>query len=338
MKKILTIVVPAFNSEKTIGTTLDSLISIGSSIEVIVINDGSTDGTPSVVDEYIHNYPSIVRMISKENGGHGSAINIGVQEATGLYFKVIDSDDWVDTESMYVLVDYLKKQTADIVYSGFLWAYDNGSEDVSSFETKAQFNEPFEGVEYFKVYQFDEIASQLYLKMHNLSFKTDILRKNSITVDEKCYYEDTEYVIYPIPFVETIAFINRFVYMYRIGTKTQSMSREKLVKHYSDYLKVMNSNLAFYRRIKDSVSKAKCKYLEKMLSSYYVSLIKIILLKPFSLGNINAIRTFDKGLKSDYPGVYISSSHFVLRILRLTFYWAYIPAFVIIRLIKRYRY
>ena len=337
MSKVLTVVVPSFNSEKTIRTTLDSLVVVSADlIELLVINDGSTDMTKVIAEDYSKRYPDVVRVITKLNGGHGSGINVGIREAKGKFFKVIDSDDWVDKDSFIALVDLLSKSDVDVVYSGFLWAFDNGSGDESTFRTQAQYCEPFSDVEYGKIYSFEQIADKLYMKFHNLTFKTAILQANGIELDEKCYYEDTEYVLYPIPYVETILFLKEFVYMYRMGTKTQSMSKDKLIKHCSDYTKVLQSNLAYYQKHKDLCSEKKNRYMETMIASYYTSYIKILLLKPLSAKNRREMKQFDDYLKENYSAIYISNSNMVVKILRNTGFFAYYLGWIMIRITKKY--
>lgn len=124
MNKILTIIVPTYNAEKYLRRTLESFLieTILEEIEVLVINDGSTDNSLAVAMEYASRYPDSYHVITKENGGHGSGINCGIENATGFYFKVVDADDWVDSAAFCRLVETLKQKNADIIYSGFLWA------------------------------------------------------------------------------------------------------------------------------------------------------------------------------------------------------------------------
>ena len=102
--KLLTITVPCYNSEKYMQKCIDSLLTGGEDVEILIVDDGSTDGTAGIADEYAERYPSIVKVIHKENGGHGSGVNAGIENASGLFFKVVDSDDWVlDTAYQKVL-------------------------------------------------------------------------------------------------------------------------------------------------------------------------------------------------------------------------------------------
>ena len=87
---------------------IDSLLVGGEDVEILIINDGSTDKTGAIADEYEALYPNIVRAVHKENGGHGSGVNKGLDLAQGLYYKVVDSDDWLDKEAYLKLLAQLK--------------------------------------------------------------------------------------------------------------------------------------------------------------------------------------------------------------------------------------
>ena len=97
--KILSFAVPCYNSEAYMRKCIDSLLPGGEDVEIIIVDDGSSDGTAAIADEYEAKYPGICRAIHQENAGHGGAVNTGITNARGMYFKVVDSDDWLDTDS-----------------------------------------------------------------------------------------------------------------------------------------------------------------------------------------------------------------------------------------------
>ena len=97
--KLLSIAIPSYNSENYMRNCIESLLPGGEEVEIIIVNDGSKDGTAAIADEYAEKYPTIVKAIHQENGGHGEAVNAGLRAATGLYYKVVDSDDWVNEEA-----------------------------------------------------------------------------------------------------------------------------------------------------------------------------------------------------------------------------------------------
>ena len=122
LKKILTIIVPTYNAEKYLKDNLETFCipELLSDLEVIIVNDGSTDGSANIAEEFVKYYPNTFKLITKENGGHGSGINIGVLNASGKYFKVVDADDWVEREAFIKLVNTLRKSDSDIIASGFI--------------------------------------------------------------------------------------------------------------------------------------------------------------------------------------------------------------------------
>ena len=143
--KILSVVVPAYNAGEFIRDNLDSFCipEVIDDIEVLIINDGSVDNTELIAKEYVEKYPDTFKLFNKENGGHGSGINCGIRHAEGKYFKVVDADDWVEKSAFINLIKALRSSCADIVYSGFYWAYDDGSKDKARFKLKTEFELPF---------------------------------------------------------------------------------------------------------------------------------------------------------------------------------------------------
>ncbi len=333
MEKILSVVVPAFNVEKYLPVNLSSFCipEILEDIEVLVINDGSTDGTEDAARKYAEQYPQTFRVITKENGGHGSGINCGIRNASGRYFKVVDADDWVEQEAFVRLVSWLKETSSDLVYSGFYWAFDCGEENVDDFRRKAEFEEPFSGVVYKKEYEFDEIADRLYIKMHNLTIRTSILKENGIHIDEHCYYVDTEYISYPVPYVKTISFIEDFVYLYRIGNASQSVSMEKMQQNEKQYDRVLRSLFRFYRSLGKEVpcSAAKIQYLENLFARVAAGKYKIMLCQNVSGAKKRQMQSFDRMLKKKYSGIYEANINPGVTLLRKSRFMLYPAAAVL---------
>ena len=335
MGKILTIVVPTYNAEKYLRDNLESfeIPELMQDIEVLIINDGSTDHSVDIAREYEARYPDTYRVITKENGGHGSGINCGVAHARGTYFKVVDADDWVGKEAFFSLVKTLKITDADVVYSGFLWTYDHGEADKAAFQTKAEIEIPFAGVAYQKIYSFDEIADKLYMKMHNMTIKTEILRGHQIQIDEHCYYVDTEYITYPIPYVNTICFVDAFVYYYRLGREGQSVGMDKMQKNEQNYDKVLASLLHFYQQLGRELpcTQAKKQYIARLIARVIAGKFKIMLSFPPSAEKKQQIKHYDKHLKTQYRDIYDSNINKAVALLRKTQYHTYYLANMLVR-------
>lgn len=347
MNKILTVLVPAYNAEAYIRKNLNSLCvqEIMDEIEVLIINDGSTDRTSQIAEEYVCRYPDSFRLINKKNGGHGSGINWGIQNATGEYFKVVDADDWVEKRAFIRLVRSLREQMgrrrpADIVSSGFLWAIEDRKADKKSrnslagFRLKAETREPFHGVKYGRTYLFDEIAEKLYIKMHNMTIRTEILRKAGVEIDEHCCYVDSEYVTYPIPWVSTICFVDAFVYRYRIGRAGQSVELTQMRRNAADYDQVIASLLGFYGKCGTEIpcSAAKKRYIAGMIAHVVSGKIKTLLSFPASLERKSELRDFDRRLRNDYPIIYSRNNNLAISALRASRYLLYHPVSILVRL------
>lgn len=231
MGKILTVVIPAYNVEKYLRDTLNSFVSnaILDDVEILIVNDGSQDSTAVIAKEYESKYPQTFRLINKENGGHGSTINRGIQEATGKYFKVVDGDDWVNTTDFVKLISNLYNESADYVVTKYYKVNEQtGKRTLVTF--------PY--LENHPTNTFDECAYECEIPMHALCIRTAILKNNNIRLDEHCFYVDVEYILYPIPYVESVQYYDLAIYMYRLAVETQSVSMQGFQKHLADHVKV----------------------------------------------------------------------------------------------------
>jgi len=335
MEKILTIVVPTYNAEKYLKDNLESLCitEVMQDIQVLIINDGSIDGSLDIAEKYTMKYPETFHVISKENGGHGSGINCGIQAANGKYFKVVDADDWVEKQAFINLVQFLKSTDSDIVYSGFYWVFDRGQGNPAEFERKVEMKEPFSGVIYKKEYQFDEIADVAYIKMHNMAVKTEILFKNRIVIDEHCYYVDTEYISYPIPYVKTVSFLPDFVYYYRIGSQGQSVGISKMQQYEANYDKVLESLFVFYKQLGAEIpcTAEKRHYIARLIARVVAGKVKIMLSFPKTKEKKEQMIKFDNLIKMDYPEIYNNNINKAIRILRMTNFAAYVPMNILVK-------
>ena len=107
--KLLTFAVPCYNSEAYMEHCIQTLLEGGEDVEIILVDDGSKDGTGDIADRYAAQYPTIVKAVHQENGGHGEGVNQGLRRASGLYYKVVDSDDWADVESLKKVIEKLRE-------------------------------------------------------------------------------------------------------------------------------------------------------------------------------------------------------------------------------------
>ncbi len=241
-EKVLTVCVAAFNVEKYIKNTLESccIDSIIDQIEVIVVNDGSTDNTVDIARKFENKYPDTFRIIDKENGGYGSVVMEGIKEARGIFFKLLDGDDWFDPDGITKLVDKLSVTRADAVISGFCKATDKELEICNNELIK------YDGME-VDAESFDEVVG-----MWQLTARTSIFRQSGINLPHYCLYTDTLYVLFALPYLTKIEVMASPVYCHYVGRSEQSISRENRIKHADEALKVFDAMFLNYMDIKKS--------------------------------------------------------------------------------------
>ena len=252
-EKILSVAVPAYNVSGTIGKCLDSFAdgNLTDDLEVIVVNDGSTDNTADIVEKYVREMPGIFRLVTQENGGHGSAVITGITHATGKYFRIVDGDDWVDTEELLQLVAYLRTAEVDYVVD-IKTEYNVNTQRMQRFDLPSYI--PVE-----KVCLFEDICAvkntESYIMIHTLNVRTELLKKSRISLPRHVFYEDFEYVTKATLQGDTIVFVNRSVYRYRVGSNEQSVSAENYVKKYSHHNTILMRMLCLERDYEDEGKK-----------------------------------------------------------------------------------
>lgn len=312
--KWLTVIVPMYNIEKYIAKCLDSFLieKITGDIEVLIINDGSSDGSAEVAAGYEKNYPEIFTIIQKDNGGHGSTINLGIEKARGKYFKVVDGDDWVDKAAFVQLIEIIKKTNTDLIISNYNWVNDKTG------DKKSEMRQLCAGVRYGKIYPAEAVLSKTFLKMHAMTYRTDILRQMGVRLDEHCFYVDTEYVLFPLPYVQTVIYLDAFVYQYRIGLPTQSMSIENMRKRCGQHERVLARLVKYYKAEETNPC---AEAMRHVISRMTVSQYKIYL--SFKESHKSALKKMDKELKRDAPAIYNGIHNRAVLLLRLTHYSIY---------------
>ena len=316
VEKILTITVPSYNVEKFLENTLNSFVDprVLNDIEVLIVDDGSKDKTAEIGKKYEEKYPDTFRVISKENGGHGSTINRGIKEARGKYFKVVDGDDWVECEGFAKLIQRLKDCDVDYVFTNYYEVNDVTGEltPVTFSWLKKEEKMPFE-----------MIANETRISMHSLVLKTSILKENQIRLDEHCFYVDVEYILYPIPYVQSVIYFDIFVYMYRLAQVNQSVSMLGYQKHMQNHIDVILHVLDYINayKEKDNCDKLKEVYMERRIAEMTHNQVDVFTSFPVGDKEIQRkFKEFDAEVKAKSPYVYEKSGEFsgMLRLLRKT--------------------
>lgn len=259
---LLTVVVPSYNSQDTLRQCLDSMLDkrfVGR-LEVIVVDDGSRDHTADIAREYVAREPRLFRLISKRNGGHGSGVNVGIDAAHGRYFRIVDSDDWVEPDGLSALLDAMETDSPDCFLDERIEIHtDEGFHDHIFLPQFAQTD---------KVMPFEEVCSKEYyrsISMHALTARTELLRDHKIRLLEHTFYVDMQYVIGVAAYARTIYLLRQGVYCYRIGSAEQSVSYMNYVKNYGQHDKVLKECADFCIRRAEEMPEGRDIYMKKML-------------------------------------------------------------------------
>ena len=236
--KLLSVVIPCYNSQEYMKYCIESLLPGGEDVELLIVNDGSSDKTAEIADEYAEAYPNIIRAIHQENGGHGEAVNTGIKNATGLYLKVVDSDDWVDTRAYLKILSKLKEFTnenksIDMLISNF--AYEK---EGSKFKKVMKYDDVLpEG----KIFTWDDIGKfkkGQYILMHSVIYRTQLLRNCNLVLPKHTFYVDNLFVYVPLKYVKDIYYLNVDFYRYFIGREDQSVNESVMIKRIDQQIKV----------------------------------------------------------------------------------------------------
>lgn len=313
--KLLTIVVPVYNTEKYIKRCLDSLDNkeINDKIEVLIVSDGSKDKSIEIAKTFSEKYPDTFKIIEKENGGHGSTINKGLELATGKYFRVIDSDDWVDSQNFIELVKKLEEQDADLVVTDYCkeYIYEGKSEKLI-----------YKDLEPNKLYDFNDfdlsILNGEYFVMATSTYKTEVLRKSHLKLMEKTFYVDMQYNVIPINEVNNFIYFNLDIYRYFIGRKDQSINTKSFVKNHLNHDKVVKNLIDYYVNTEKKLSDNKKKYI-KMIIKYILFTHYSIYCLYFNSRSkgYKYVNDFDKYLLSISLELYKESNISFIKIYRI---------------------
>lgn len=246
VEKLITFAVPCYNSAAYMRHCIDSLLTAGEDAEIIIVNDGSTDNTAQIADEYAERYPQLVRAVHKQNGGHGSGVNKGLELANGMYYKVVDSDDWLDADALQKLLEVMREHREkgvmpDLYISNYVYEKVYENKRVVRRYTKNMPVNTFFGWNRVKPFRTSNV-----LLMHSLLYRTDLLRKSGTVLPEKTFYVDNIYAYKPLPYMQTMYYMDIDLYRYFIGRNDQSVNAQNIVKRYEQQIRVMKEMIAAY--------------------------------------------------------------------------------------------
>ena len=236
--KLLSIGIPSYNSEGFMRKCIDSLLVGGEEVEIIIVNDGSKDGTAVIADEYAAKYPTIVKAVHQENGGHGEAVNAGLRNATGLYYKVVDSDDWVNEEAYLAIL----KKLAELVKSGNMVDM-----FISNYVYEKEGKKRKKVMQYRTAFPTDQIFTWddvkflhvgQYILMHSVIYRTQMLKDCGLELPKHTFYVDNIYVYHPLPYVKKMYYMDVNFYRYYIGREGQSVQEKVMIGRIDQQIRV----------------------------------------------------------------------------------------------------
>lgn len=300
--KILSVAVPCYNSQDYMKNCIETLLPGGPDVEILIVDDGSKDGTAAIADAYARDYPDIVRVIHQPNGGHGDAVMTGLKNAQGTYFKVVDSDDWVDVKAyrkvLETLRNFARTQTSvDLLVSNYV--YDKvGVEHkhVISYANALPTDKilTWENIKHFRTGQ--------YILMHAAIYRTELLKSCGLNLPKHTFYVDNLYVYVPMKSVETIYYLDVDLYHYYIGRADQSVNEQVMIQRIDQQI-LVNRLMLEAVDLTQIEPKSKRKYMRNYLE-IVTAVSSIMLVKSGTAVNLEKKQTLWQRIAQQNPSVY----------------------------------
>lgn len=275
--KLLTVAIPCYNSQDYMEHAVETALVGGEDVEILLIDDGSTDDTPQIADRLQEQYPTIVKVVHQKNGGHGCAVNTGLAKASGIYYKVLDSDDWFDRAAFLKALDVLRRfaeegQGVDMLIANYVY------EKPSLRKHKAiRYDGVFPEEKVFTWNDVKRFKVSQNILMHSVIYRTKVLRDCALELPKHTFYVDNIFVYDPLPSVKTMYYINVDLYRYFIGRDDQSVNEKVMMGRIDQQLKVTKIMIDAHDLTKIKNKKLRdymVKYLTMMMTVSSVFLIK----------------------------------------------------------------
>lgn len=275
--KLLSVAIPCYNSAAYMEHCVESLLKGGEDMEIIIVDDGSVkDNTAEIADRLASEHPTIIKAVHQENGGHGEAVNTGLKNATGLYFKVVDSDDWVDEKALKAVLKTLhymveNEKNLDMLLSNFVYEK--------------------QGVKHKKVMQYRKaikpkhitswdgnvnIGITQYILMHSVIYRTQLLKDCGLVLPKHTFYVDNIFVFQPLPYVKKICYIDVDFYRYFIGREDQSVNEKVMISRIDQHIRVTKIMTEEFLKTKIQSKKLEKYMLQYLTMMYCIASIMLI--------------------------------------------------------------
>ena len=308
--KYISFAIPCYNSQDYMAHAIESILPGGEDVEIIIVNDGSRDDTSKIGHEYAEKYPGIVKVIDKENGGHGDAVNCGLANATGKYFKVVDSDDCVKEESLHRILQVLRNfeeegTEVDMFIANYVY------EKVGVENKKC--------IHYRNVLPQDEIFHwsdighfhlDQYILMHSVIYRTELLLLCQLTLPKHTFYVDNIYVYYPLPHVRKLYYMDEDFYRYYIGREDQSVNEKVMIKRLDQQIFVTKKMIDMYH-MKEITNKKLKKYMINYLA-IMMTVSSILCIRSKEKENLDKKKELWIYLRKKDAGTYVKIRYGIL--------------------------
>ena len=308
--KYISFAIPCYNSQDYMERAIESILPGGDEVEILIVNDGSSDRTSEIAHEYMEKYPGVVRVIDKVNGGHGDAVNEGLGAARGKYFKVVDSDDWVDEKALCRILTLLRNldddgEQIDMLISNFVY------EKVGASHKKCvHYRNALPQDEIFRWDDMGHFRLDQYILMHSVIYRTDLLKLIQLRLPKHTFYVDNIYVYYPLPHVRKIYYLDVDFYRYFIGRDDQSVNEKNMIARADQQIFVTKTMIDMYELKKISSKKLR-QYMVNYLA-IMMTVSSIILIRSKTKENIEKKRELWKYLKMKDFKAYVKIRYGIL--------------------------
>ena len=293
--KYISFAIPSYNSESYMSHAIETILTGGEDVEIIVVNDGSKDRTSEIGHEYAAKYPTIVKVVDKPNGGHGDAVTCGLQHATGKYFKVVDSDDWVDEEALQKILQQIhtfedNNEEVDMLISNYVY-------EKAGAKRKTVIH--YRGVlPTDKIFSWKDVGHfhmGQYILMHSVIYRTGMLKLIQLSLPKHTFYVDNIYVYYPLPHVRKIYYLDVDFYRYFIGRDDQSVNEKNMIARVDMQIFVTKTMIDMYQ-MKDISNKKLRNYMINYLA-IMMTVSSILLIRSKTEENLKKKRELWKYLR-----------------------------------------
>ena len=308
--KYISFAIPCFNSQNYMSRAIDSLLTGKDEVEILIVNDGSRDQTSEIAHEYMENYPDIVRVIDKENGGHGDAVNAGLGAAQGKYFKVVDSDDWVDEEALKRILTLIRNleedgEQIDMLVSNFVY-----EKTGASHKKCVHYRNALPQDEIFRWDDIGHFRLDQYILMHSVIYRTDLLKLIQMKLPKHTFYVDNIYVYYPLPHVRKIYYLDIDFYRYFICRDDQSVNEKNMIARADQQIYVTKTMIDMYEM--GEISSRKLRLYMVNYLAIMMTVSSIILIRSKTEENIEKKRELWRYLKKRDFKMYLKIRYGIL--------------------------